>query len=271
MDRTRKRAYQILNSAGVVLVLVINGLANALPLFGRTTGEVSSYYPNLFVPAGFTFSIWGVIYLLLIVFAVYQARDIFRREAVSMPFLERIGIWFAVSCIGNISWIFVFHANLILLSILPILVLFFGLLIAYRRLDVGKTRVPATETLTVNLPFSVYFGWSSIAVIANISAALVSLGWRGEPLPEQFWAVVMILAGTAIGLMMLFLQGDLFYVLVVVWAYTGIIVKRTQAGDALSVIIAAAIGIGILVITCSWYVPKKGLYLRRHAYGARSD
>ena len=271
MDRTRKRTYQALNSAGVVLVLVINGLANALPLFGRTTGEVSSYYPNLFVPAGFTFSIWGVIYVLLIVFAVYQARDVFWREAVSMPFLERIGIWFVVSCLGNISWIFAFHANLILLSILPILVLFFGLFMVYRRLDVEKTKVPAAEVFTVNLPFSVYFGWVSIAVIANITAALVSLGWRGEPLPEQFWAVFMILAGTFLGLMMLFLQGDLFYVLVVVWAYTGIIVNRTQAGDALSVIIAAAVGIGILVINCSWYLPKKGLYLRLHSDAVRSE
>jgi hypothetical protein len=263
METRRKRTYQAVNIGAVVLTLTVNWLANSLPLFGRTTGEVSGNYPNLFTPAGFTFSIWGFIYVLLILFTVYQARDLFRDRPVAMDFLRRIGFWFAIASFGNISWIFAFHANMILLSLVPILVLFFGLLISYRRLDVGKSPVSLTEVFMVRLPFSVYLGWVSIAVIANITAALVSLGWKGEPLPQAFWAVLMIGAGTILGLMMLFSRGDLFYALVVMWAFTGILVKRSQVGDAPSVVTAAASGIAVLVISCAWFIPKKGLYRRK--------
>ena len=118
----------------------------SVPFFGNTQAEVSARYPNLFVPAGFTFSIWGVIWLLLVVFAVWQARDLLRREEIPMPFLERIGPWFAVATLGNLGWLVVFQAGLVPLSMLPILLLFAGLLAVYLRLGTGRERrrPPAT-------------------------------------------------------------------------------------------------------------------------------
>ena len=103
------RTLQLLNLLGFILVIVLNGLANALPINGYTTGELSDRYPNLFVPAGFTFSIWGVIYLLLLVFVIYQIRNWWSKHRLDMSFVQKIGPWFAISCLANASWIIAWH------------------------------------------------------------------------------------------------------------------------------------------------------------------
>ncbi len=275
MSRGTKRLYQMLNILAVAATIVVNILSVTVPFFGNTQAEVSGRYPNLFVPAGFTFSIWGVIWLLLVLFAVWQARDLFRREEVPMPFLAQIGPWFAVATLGNLGWLFVFQADLIVLSMVPILLLFAGLLVIYQRLRVGRVaadgRAPASserpafagDRLAVHLPFSVYLGWVSIAVIANATAALVSLGWRGSPLPEAFWAVLMIAVGGLLAVLQAINRGDLFFALAVAWALGGIAAQRAAAADA-PVVLAAAAAVGVLVLlAAAWAVSTRGLYRSR--------
>ena len=166
---------QVANILGYIGVVVVNILANALPLGGNTTGELSDAYPNLFVPAGYVFSIWGVIYLLLLAFTVYQAFPSRRGE----EFQHKIGYFFVISCVLNISWIFLWHYEHVIPSVVLMFALLISLIMIYLRLDIGRGSPSKGERLWIHLPFSVYLGWITVAPIANVVAALVSINWNG--------------------------------------------------------------------------------------------
>lgn len=245
---SQKKTLQVINILSFIAVLVVNGLANAIPLGGNTTGDISGLYPNLFVPAGLTFSIWGVIYLALAAFVVYQARDLFSKRKVEMPYLQSIGWYFLLSCLANVGWIFAWHYGQVLLSLVAMLVLLFSLIHIYIGLEIGKEAVdPATRTY-VHLPFSLYLGWITVATIANITAVLVRLNWNGWGLSGVFWTVLVIIAGTIIALINIILRGDIAYNLVVIWAYLGIIIKRYSVDSQPIMAIIITAGLGIVLI-----------------------
>ena len=105
----QKLLLSILNLLGFLGTVIVNGLANTLPINNKTTGELSDQYPNLFVPAGLTFSIWGLIYVLLAVFVVYQLVMVIKKDAQRSSFIEKIGLLFFVASLANIAWIFAWH------------------------------------------------------------------------------------------------------------------------------------------------------------------
>ena len=142
---------QIVNVVITIAVIVVNGLANALPLNGQTTGEISDRFDVYFVPAGYVFSIWGLIYLGLIAFTVYQALPSQRDN----PHLKRIGYLYALSGVANIVWLFLWHYEQFVWTIVAMLVLLLSLIAIYVRLEIGRTRVPAVEAWLVRVPFSV--------------------------------------------------------------------------------------------------------------------
>ncbi len=247
--------YLILNSLSLAFVLVMNYLANALPFAGRTTGEMSDLFPNLFAPAGFTFSIWGLIYLLLLGFIIYQMRFWGKPAPV---FLQKIGWLFGLSCLANASWLLAFHYLQIGLSMLIILVLLGSVGGIYLRLNIGKVAVPPAERWLVHLPFSVYLGWVTVATIANASILLTSLGWAGEPGGAQFWTVVVLAAAVGIGLWAIISRRDFGFALVIVWALFGIYSKRTAdtgAADG-AVEIAAATAMALLGLGMAYRLIK---------------
>jgi len=219
---------------GFLGTVIVNALANILPLNGITTGELSDLYPNLFVPAGLTFAIWGLIYVLLGIFVIYPLIPSVRRDSQKVDFLQRVGPLFFVSCLANIGWIFAWHYKILPLSLVLMLILLGCLLAIYVRLNVGKSQATKAERYLVHLPFSVYLGWITIATIANVTALLVNTGWNAWGLGEQFWAVAVIIVGIAIALAVLFTRKDAYYSLVVDWALLGILLKRlsdTAAAD----------------------------------------
>jgi hypothetical protein len=238
---------RLLNVLGFALTIVLNALANALPINGRTTGELSARYPNLFVPAGLTFSIWGPIYLLLAVFTVYQLVMAARAQAIGV-LLDRIGPLFVIASGANIGWIFAWHYRLVGVSLLFMLLLLVALLALYLRLRVGVSDAAPRERYLVHLPFSVYLGWITVATIANVTALLVDLGWNRFGAGEAFWTVAVIAVGTAIALGVLFSRRDVFYSLVVVWALIGIALKRSTADPepVRSVVVAAVAGLAVI-------------------------
>mgnify|MGYP006298594637 CR=1 FL=1 len=245
---SQKNFLQIMNIFAFLLVLVVNALANALPIGGNTTGELSDLYPNLFVPAGLTFSIWGVIYLALAAFIIYQARDIFSGRKIKMPYLKSIGWYFVLSCLANAGWIFAWHYRQVLLSLLIMLVLLYSLIMIYTRLNIGNKPVDSATAHFVHLPFSLYLGWITVATIANITAVLVHYQWNRWGLSEVFWTVLVIIAGTVIALINIIQRGDIPYSAVILWAYLGIIIKRYSVdGPPIMTIIYAA-GLGMLLI-----------------------
>ena len=224
----------VLNIVAYILVVGVNALANVLPLNGLTTGEISDSFPSLFTPAGYVFSIWGLIYLLLGVFVVYQALPAQR----SNPRLARLGYLFVLSCALNIAWLFSWHFLLIPLSMLIMLGLLGTLIVIYQRLETGKNQVTRLEAFALRLPFSIYLGWITVATVANVSVLLLSFGVRGG-WTAPFWAFVAVLAATAIGVTVLRRRGDVAYTLVLVWAFLGIAVRQ-WGSEALLVVTAAA-------------------------------
>jgi hypothetical protein len=236
-----------LNALSFVAMVVVNGLANALPLNGRGTGEISDSYPNLFVPIGLTFSIWGLIYLLLLGFTLFglvvALKGSERAEGV-----KRLGPFFFLSSLANLGWIFAWHWERLALSLVLMLVILASLILGYLRLGIGRERFDLWGKLFLQIPFSVYLGWITVATIANVTALLVSLEWGGFGLSEVVWTVIMILAAVVITLAMIMTRGDVAYTLVVVWALLGIFLKRSAADDAPAVAWTAIIGAAALLV-----------------------
>ncbi|ADI14291.1 TspO/MBR family protein [Truepera radiovictrix] len=230
--------WRVLNIVALAAVVVVNALANTLPLNNLTTGDISDRYPTLFTPAGYVFSIWGLIYLLLAVFVVYQILPKQRDN----PRLGRPGPLFVLSCAFNIAWIFSWHYLQIALSTIMIVGLLLSLVLIYERLEVGRTRVHKAESLAVRLPFSIYLGWLTVATVANVSVTLVALGVTGGAL-APFWAAVAIAAATLIGLAVLRRRGDVAFVGVLVWALIGIAVARWGAATLVALIALVAAGV----------------------------
>jgi hypothetical protein len=244
----QKLLLSILNLLGFLGTVIVNGLANALPINNKTTGELSDQYPNLFVPAGLTFSIWGLIYVLLAVFVIYQLIMVIKKDAQRSSFIEKIGPLFFIASLANIAWIFAWHYEMVPLSLVIMLLLLGCLIAIYLRLNIGKSAAPKTEKYLVHLPFSIYLGWITIATIANVTALLVYINWNTFGLGEQFWAVTVIAVGIAIALSILFTRKDIFYCLVVDWALLGILIKRLSVDTvpAQGVIITAIVGLVVI-------------------------
>ena len=245
-----KRILQGANIIGFVVMVVVNVLANTLPLNNVTTAELSDSYPNYFVPAGYVFSIWGIIYLLLLGFTVYQARPAQRNGEL----LEKVGWFFLVSCLLNSVWIFLWHWKLVLPSVLVMFGLLGTLIIIYLRLGVGLTKLGREEKIYVHLPFSVYLGWITVAPIANVTALLVNMGWPSYGAEAINWTLLVLGVAIVIGLINVWTRGDVGYNLVLVWAFLGIMVKQLGVG---LVPYVAGLGAAIIIIALL------GTYIRR--------
>lgn len=204
-------------------MITVNSLANILPINGLNTGQVSDSYPNLFAPTGLTFSIWGLIYLLLAIYVVYQ---FFPKSPQADNLLGKINLFFIISSVANSVWIFLWHYQLILPSVLLMLVILLSLI----KISLLSTQagLAPKDRLFVKIPFGVYFGWITIATVANITTLLVSLGWKNLLFPDQIWMVIILLVATAIAAITTLTQKNLAYGLVPIWAYFGIWLKHTS-------------------------------------------
>jgi hypothetical protein len=268
MAKNRFRFLCILNFIGFIGTIVVNALANILPINGRTTGELSDQYPNLFVPAGFTFAIWGIIYALLGIFVIYNLVLALKRNAANSFIVERIAVLFFISCIANIGWIFAWHYEILPFSLSMMLILLGCLITIYLRLNIGKSDATKTEQYVGHVPFSVYLGWITVATIANFTALLVDMNWGALGFGEQFWAVAVIVVALVITILVLILRRDVFYSLVIDWALFGILMKRLAVktpGDENVMLISI---VGLVVITAGIIVQvvrKKAYHLSQRA------
>ena len=235
---------QILNAIALILVLSVNGLANALPLNGKTTGQISDQFPVYFVPAGYVFSIWGLIYLGLIAFAVYQALPAQRDN----PRLRGIDHLFLLSCAANAAWIVLWHYELFAFTLLAMGTLLLSLIAIYVRLGIGRARTSPAERWLAAVPFSVYLGWVTVASIANVTTVLYWAGWSGWGIDPQAWAVLMMVAGVVITTAVCLSRADLAYPLVIVWAYVGIAVKQSDAPTVSYAAIAMAMLVALVMV-----------------------
>lgn len=252
----------IANLVGFVVVVVANALATAIPLGGKTTGELSDLYPNLFVPSGLTFAIWGVIYLLLGIYVVYSLICSARKSGPDAGFMESMGILFLITCIANTGWIFSWQYRVLPLSLVCMLILLLSLIFIYVRLNVRRSSANNAEKYMVHLPMSIYLGWITIATIANVTALLVYYNWNRFGISELTWTVVMISVGIVLGLVFAFYRKDIFYTLVVDWAVLGILIKRTAVDSSTTQAVIVTTIVGICLLTLGVVVQ----IFRRKAY-----
>ena len=263
LKKSAKITYSFLNLIGFLAVVIVNALAVLLPINNRTTQQLSDKYQNLFVPAGITFSIWGIIYLLLLVFIIYQFVVAFRRSSDERGIFEKIGILFFISCIFNIAWILAWHYEIVWLSLIIMVLFLISLILIYVRLGTGRPQVRNSEKISVNIPFSVYLGWITIATIANTTALLVKINWNKFGISDQLWAVIVIAVGVIITLAIVFSRNDIFYSLVVIWALIGILLKRIADNSMPDqmVIISSIVGMSIIgLATIIQLIRKKKIY-----------
>ncbi len=233
-----------INLIAFAIMVVMNYLANALPLNGKTTGQLSDQYPNLFTPAGLTFSIWGVIYLMLLGFVVLQFRD------GNKSMVSAIGWAFALSCLLNASWILAWHYEALPFSLIIMLALLAVLIFI-------NVKLQPFAPGWIKAAFGIYLGWICIATIANITALLVSYNWGGWGISQPVWAMIMVLAGAFITSWALFRLDNPFLGLAALWAILGIVIK--QHGSFPQVASTAIMGMIIVTISIFLWMGRKAI------------
>jgi hypothetical protein len=208
----------------IIATIVVNVLANALPINGQNTGAISDRFQVYFVPSGYVFSIWGIIYIGLIAYAIFQALPAQREN----PRLRSTGWWVSLGGLANITWIFLWHYEQFPLTLIAMLVLLATLIITYLRLGTGRSKVSKAETWAVRVPFSIYLGWITVATIANVTDLLYFLKWDGFGIGPVVWMWIVLTAVFVIATLMNFTRRDIAYTAVILWALAGISVKFAE-------------------------------------------
>jgi translocator protein len=246
LTKTNTNVFRFGNIIAFILTLAVNGLAGTTVLNGRSTAQVSDLYSNPFTPAGYVFTIWGVIYFLLGVFVIYQALP----KQKDQFYQKQIGPLFILSSIFNVVWLFLWQYNYIIESCVLMFALLASLITIYIRLGIGKSSRSRTEKLCVHLPFRVYLGWITVASIANVAAALVSVGWDGCGLSAETWAIAAMIIALIVTLAIIIARKDIAYSLVIVWALAGIAAKQSMDSNIVNTTgIATAIILIALAVT----------------------
>jgi benzodiazapine receptor len=240
----RERARQLLVFVSVLVAIVLNGAANALPLNGQTTAEISDRFRVYVVPAGYVFAIWGVIYLGQLGFVVHSLRPSRLRD----PLLRRIDLWPVAVALLNAAWIPLWHFEFFPATVVVMVALLGALIVLYRRGGFGQTArpgsgMPVADRWLVQVPFSIYLGWITVATIANVAAVAK---WANAPtfgLAPETIAAVLLLIGLAAAALVLLRTSDVTYGAVIVWAYFGIVVK-----EAATPLVPWVAGFGVLAM-----------------------
>jgi hypothetical protein len=228
-------------------VIAVNALANILPINGYNTGQISAFYPNAFVPAGFTFSIWGVIYLLLLSYTIGFTYYTLKQEQYpkAFAFIERINIYFLLTCVFNMSWIIAWHYLQIEISVVIMLLFLVTLIQLFLKSNIMANDLNLTQKFILQTPFIVYLGWISVATIANITALMVAYKWTALSIAPVYWSAAMILIAIVLALLMVKKFQVVSFTLVVAWALWGIYNAQGPAAPILARLTAG--GIGLLI------------------------
>jgi benzodiazapine receptor len=238
------------NIVAFVITVLVNGLAGSTTLLGGVnTAEISDLNPTLITPAGYVFSIWGIIYVLLGLFVIFQALPSQKEK----DYQKQIGWLFVLSSIINIAWLFLWQYKLLSASVILMFLLLATLILIYTRLGIGKSQVTLQEKLAIHTPFSVYLGWITIASIANVSVTMVSANWDGFGINPEIWATLIVIVALLITLLVLSTRRDIAYSLVIIWALIGIAVKQSEnqnivmLTEATAIIVFLALAVVILL------------------------
>jgi benzodiazapine receptor len=258
---TKDLVRQITVVVALILTIVVNILSNTLPFNNLTAPEIADSFDVYFVPAGYVFSIWSLIYIGLIAYAIFQLLPRQREN----PRLRQTGWWFVLSCAANSAWLFLWHYGYFALSVVAMLTLLISLIVIYLRLGVGQQAVPSGERWLVQLPFSIYLGWITVATIANVTAFLDSIDWNGFGISPEIWTFIMLVVAIAVAGLMAYSRQDIAYLLVLIWAFIGI---GFEQADTSQVANAAYLAAGVVAVFVILVIIQKFRQTRKPAMAA---
>ena len=247
----------IFNWVLFILVIATNALANILPINGYNTGQISAFYPNYFVPAGFTFSIWGIIYLFLLNYSIsYTYFTIKQRQFSDIKkYLDAITPYYWFTCVLNAGWILAWHYLQVAVSVLIMLSFLVSLIKVFMIMQQEALTIKPLYQFLIKTPFSIYLGWISVATIANITAFLVHLKWSGFGIDPIYWTIIMISIAIILGIYFIVLFKNIAHPLVLVWALWGI--KAAQGPKSELINQLTVVGILVLAFLISRELIKK--------------
>jgi hypothetical protein len=244
LDRLR----QLATLAAILGSIAINTFSNVFPLNGVNIGELSNtlFASVKIIPANYAFAIWGLIYLGLIAFGIYQLQPTQSKN----PSLQRSGYLLVFASLSQCIWIYLFLARLFPLSVLAMLGILLPLMGIYRRLGIGQQRVSRQERWFIHIPISIYLGWITVATVVNVAIALYSLNWNGWGITPSVWTVVMAIVSTAIAAFVTIQGADIAYTLVIIWALVAIAIRQmnTPLIAVTGGVLAVALTLLLLVI-----------------------
>ncbi|SDW99015.1 hypothetical protein [Aequorivita viscosa] len=244
-----KKTLQISNIVLFVAMVFVNYLSNTGAMNNTTVGEISKASTNLFTPAGYAFSIWGFIYLLLFGFIIYQSRSLFKKVRDD-DFILKTGWWFALSCFANIMWLTFWLYGYMEYSVLAIFVLLFSLLKIVMNNRMELWDAPISVIAFLWWPFVFYSGWVTVASIANVAAYLTSIEWNAWGYSEVFWTITMIVIAGIINLTVTWKRNMREFALVGVWALSAIAVANSEVSQTVAY---AAIAVAAVLLVSSSY------------------
>ncbi len=226
-------------------VIAVNALANILPINGYNTGQISAFYPNAFVPAGFTFSIWGVIYTLLLTYTIAYTFFTMQRNAPKsvIEFIDKVHSFYLLTCVLNMAWIIAWHYLQIEVSVIIMYLFLVTLIQLFLKSRPALNLLTDTQQFLLNTPFMVYLGWIAVATIANSTALLVAYQWSGFGIDPVYWSAIMILIAIILAWYMVYQYKVLSFSLVIIWALWGIYNAQGPSAPLLAKLTIAGIGI----------------------------
>lgn len=244
-----KKTLQIFNIIAAVATIFMGYLSNSGIFNGNTMATVSAKYQNHFTPAGYAFSIWGLIYLGLLGFAIYYSRSLFMKPKKEDRTVKEVGWWFVISCVANCLWVVAWPYDYLLISVILMALLLFSLLKIVVNTKMELHNAPLKKFIFLWWPFCLYSGWVSVALIANIAAYLVKIEWTGFGLSETAWTIIMIGIAVLIHLFMIWKRNMREFALVLVWSLIAIAVTNKE--DSNTVVWTAIIAAVIVFIAIS--------------------
>jgi hypothetical protein len=247
IDRLR----QFLTVFAILGSFAVNAISNIRPWGGKNIGAISNtQFANVLItPANYAFAIWGVIYLGLIGFCVYQFLPVSKQH----PRLKPISYLLVLACVAQALWVYLFLARLFALSVVAMVVILVSLIGAYLQLEADRSPSPQDRWL-LRVPFSVYLGWISVATVVNVALALYAANWNGWGVAPEIWTVLMLAISTGLGIALLYQRRDVAFALVLVWAFVAIAVKRV---DIPTIAISASLFSLVLIGSTFWSVTRR--------------
>ncbi len=234
---------QVTTLVAIIAAFVVNIWSNIFPLRGLNIGAISNtlFKDVLITPANYAFAIWGLIYLGLFAFGIYQFLPAQRNDSN----LRKVGYLLVIACLCQIAWVYLFTLRMFVLSVVAMLGILLSLIAIYLQLVHHSIMTSRIQKWCVRFPISIYLGWISVATIVNIACALYALRWNGWGISATTWTILMVIIASAIAFFITNKYGDAYFTWVIVWALSAIAIKQSNNLALLTVTVSSAIVLAI--------------------------